>query len=350
MKSKTIYLAALLAAVPWACTKTPITSPEGSPSMVRLSVGLESTAITKATEEGTEAENSVSSMTVSVFKDAGGDAMFEASGRSYNSSLNITVTNGPKILFALVNHPENTEAETSLGSILEKESFLKDNARSRFVMSGSRSATVSEGNSTVTIPVDRIAARIKIGKITNRLDNGFASRDVSLRRIFLTHVAASSNIGMDAEADEFYANTGIGTLLDLEGESIGQEEKSAVNSLIFSQIGSPVIAENASCASVPALYAYPNSGARAKTRVVAEMSIDGKFFTYPVEFSALLPNHSYQIEELVLRSLGNPSNGDDVIDPGEDEPVTRSEAVFSVSVKDWEIVPVSNGEDGKYTI
>ena len=52
--------------------------------------------------------------------------------------------------------------------------------------------------------------------------------------------------------------------------------------------------------------------------------------------------------ELVITRLGNPSNGDDVIDPGEDDPIVSEEIPFTVVVNDWEQVLL--GTDGTVTI
>ncbi len=344
-------LTALLAAVTGcnkSCESTLSDSLSGKP--LEITVGVSSGVVTKATLEGTSAENAVGSVQVFVFKRSGSAYVFEAAGKAAGaSSLKLTVTSGEKSVLAIVNESSDWTSEKSRDALLAKAASLKDDSPSSFRMVGEATCKVSTTERSVTVPVDRIAARIRVRKITNELRNGFASKSVKLRRVYLTGAAASSDYKRAAKGS-FYATKGIASALDLDGTAVGASERSAVNALILKEVASPVISENGSYESPVSLYAYPNDGSKRYTHLVAEMEIDGGLFTYPVEIPLLEGNSTYEFTELIIRSIGNPSNGDDTIDPGEDDPITSEELSFSLDVQPWNVHPVSNGEDGKYTI
>ena len=321
-------------------------------NVIDLSVGVSTGIATKATLEGTAAENTVSSVQVFVFKRSGSAYVFEASGKAEGDSpLHLTVTSGDKSVLALVNEPADYTSEKSHDAILAKVTSLKDNSPSSFVMVGETDCKVSATDRSVSVPVDRIAARIRVRKITNELRNGFAGKSVKLLRLYLTGAAARSDYKMSAAGSSLYATRGINSALDLDGTAVSNaSEKSAVNALIYNQIGSSVIPESGSYDTPVSLYAYPNGGGVRPTHLVAELEIDGNPYTYPVEIPLLESNSTYEFSELVIRSIGNPSNGDDTIDPGEDDPISSEEVSFSVEVQGWNVHPVSNGDDGNYTI
>ena len=319
---------------------------------VDLSVGISTGIATKATLDGTAAENTVSSVQVFVFKRSGSAYVFEASGKAEGDSpLHLTVTSGDKSILALVNEPADYTSEKSHDAILSKVTALKDNSPSCFAMVGETDYRVSATERSVSVPVDRIAARIRVKKITNELRNGFAGKSVKLLRVYLTGAAAVSDYRKSASGSSLYATKGIASALDLDGTAVSNaSEKSAVNALIYKQIGSSVIPESGSYDTPVSLYAYPNGGGVRPTHLVAELEIDGNAYTYPVEIPLLESNSTYEFSELVIRSIGNPSNGDDTIDPGEDNPISSEEVSFSVEVQGWNVHPVSNGADGNYTI
>ena len=344
------YLFILLAAAGLASCSSAL-SPDDGP--ITLSVGVKySSTMTKATTmTGTSGENSISSIQVFVFKQNQNAYMLEAAAKADSSSVDVTVTAGDKDVLVLVNEPVDYTAETDRSAILAKISNLPDNTASAMVMMGQSTGHVSTAERILEVPVSRLMSRVRLCKVTNSLDNGYADKNVKLVRVFLTSVAASAPFSPDGASSGFYATEGIGSALDLNGEGVSSASvKTAVNSLIYKSISSEVIGNGASYSTPVPLYGYPNDGSTLKTHLVVEMEIDGSYFTYPVELNSMERNSTCEITELVLKSIGNPSNGDDVLDPGEDDPIKFTQGTFNVTVQPWTIVPVSNNDEGQYTI
>lgn len=319
---------------------------------VELNVGIRPAITTKAsTIAGTSGENHISTIQVFVFKQNQGAYMLEAAAKADGASVKVNVTSGQKDVLVLVNEPQDYTSETERSTVLAHVSNLSDNLTSDMVMMGESSCHVSTAEHAVEVPVNRMASRIRLSKVTNRLANGLALKDVKLSRVFLTSAAASAPYLPGSASSGFYATAGIASALDLDGNGVSSPTvKAAVNSLIYKSISSEIIPDGSSYSTPIPLYGYPNDGASVKTHLVVEMEIDGKYFTYPIEMPAMERNCTCEVTELVITSIGNPSNGDDVIDPGEDDPITFAQATFSVTVQPWTVVDISNNSDGKYTI
>ncbi|MBO4340263.1 MAG: hypothetical protein J5835_02390 [Bacteroidales bacterium] len=340
---KIFYLSLMLLA--FSCSRN-----EQENETAALRVQLASGIATKATMAGTDNENRINSMQVSVFKKSGNSFIFEAAATSSSSSATVSVTSGEKLIYAVVNAADDITSQSSQGAILSGTNYLKSNGSGNFIMAGQKPFTVTASQRSVSIPVSRVAARIRLGKVTNSLSSVIAGKNVKLKSIYLTGVSAQSSYEGDGSASCFYATTGTGASLDKDGSAVTSEEKTAVNALIMNSNASGVIAPEASFQADYSLYAYPNDGASRKTHLVLEVEIDGKLYTYPIVFDSIAANSTYEISELKIKSLGNPSNGDDTIDQGEDDPVQSAAASFGIEVQPWNIFTVSNGEDGKYTI
>lgn len=344
---KLLLLAALLGLA--SCTAE--FNPQSKPEDVTLTVGVKSNDVqTKATDVGDPNESNVNNIQVFVFKKNVDVYVFEAAAKADDNSLRITVTTGEKDVIILVNEPSDYTGIRDRDALLANISSLSDNAPSSLVMFGEASSTVTASSHNISIPVARLASRIMVKKITNKLANGNATRNVKVSRVFLTNAGATSNYSLVRGG--FYATTGINTHLDFNGMSLSETaEKDAVNALIYKSINTD-IGENASYTTPVVLYAYANDKAIKPTRLVVEMAIAGRYFTYPIELPAMAPNHTLEVSEIVITSVGNISNGDDYIDEGEDTPVTFLQATFTLNVQPWTIVTVSNetGGTNNYTI
>lgn len=356
MKKIFFILSAALCVAAVSCNKNEISAQKVDQPLekVQLSVGIKSPVTTKVTEVGTDAENTVSNIQIWVFKDNGGTKIYEASAKASASSLNLTVTTGTKYLIAIVNEADDLTALTDYATVLASANYLKDNGASAFMMGGTQTYEVTSSAHATNIPVNRVAARFKIKKITNDLGD-LADKNVKVRRAYLSHVAQQNDYNLNKAAVNFYATTGVNSLLDLDGVAVDvAAEKTAVNGFAYASIASSVIADGASYTTPIVMYGYPNDGATQKTHLVVEMEIDSKYYTYPIELAAVAANNSYEIDELVLRRTGNPSDGDDDITEGdEDDPISTLTATFGVAVQPWEVNLLANGtgaDDGKYVI
>ena len=344
---KLLILAALIGLA--SCTAE--LNPQSKTEDVTLTVSVKSNdVLTKATDVGDPNESNVNNIQVFVFKKNVDVYVFEAAAKANANSLPITVTTGEKDVIILVNEPSDYTGLTDRNAILSNISSLADNSPSSLVMFGEASSTVTTSSHNISIPVTRLASRVTVKKITNKLRNGNATKNVKVSRVFLTNAGATSTYGFTRGG--FYATTGINTHLDFNGISLSDTaEKDAVNALIYKNINAD-IGENASYTTPVVLYGYANDKAIKPTRLVVEMAIAGRYFTYPIELPAMAPNHTLEVTEIVITSVGNISNGDDYIDDGEDTPVTFLEATFTLNVQPWTIVTVSNetGGTNNYTI
>lgn len=326
------------------------TSPDQEP--IVINVGVKSPNVhTKATMTGSTGENRISSIQVFVFKQNQNAYMLEAAAKAESSSVEVTVTAGTKDVLVLVNEPVDYTSETDRSTILAKVSDLADNTPSSMVMMGQASCNVSTAERTIEVPVNRLVSRVRLCKVTNKLQNGYAGKNIKLSRVFLTSVAAAVPYSPDAASSGYYATEGIASELDLNGQGVSSAAvKTAVNSLIYKNVSSDIIADGASYSTPIPLYGYPNDGTGTKTHLVVELEINGNYFTYPLELPPMERNCTCEVSELVVTAIGNPSDGDDVLEPGEDDPITFVQATFNITVEPWTVVPVSNHDDGKYII
>lgn len=389
MRTKSIFLfflAAGLFAV--ACDKAspvqePVVDPavvEGTNNLVQLTVGIKgafSAPQTRAdTEDGTVAENTINNIQVFVFKKSGTDYVFESSVRATTASTVLAVTSGTKNIIVLVNEPidytltdpTNTYAIQDREDLYAAVSNMKDNARDSFRMVGEKVDFTLDGSSasaTCTVPVSRLAARIEIKKITNSLLYGYATQDVKVVRAYLTWAPQKVSFDINAtDADvadmhyytNFYATVGINTKLDLDGTLVSvAAEKAAVNDLAYKAISSSVVSNGAAYSEPIVLYCLPNNNAELAagghpTHVVVEMLIGGKYYTYPIELPELEMNHSYQINNLILKHIGNASDGDDDLEGEEDKPITLVETTFELEVQPWTLVNLTYNDANGWVI
>ena len=300
--------AALLALV--ACNKNEpavtASAEPGAPAIVNVRIDAPQT---RATVADTPQEATVSTLDVCAFR---GDVL-DAHGQNNGTSLTLSATQGPRTLYAVVNTEESLTSVSSLSGLQQKVSLLANNTRSRFVMTGMKSQTLG-ATTSVDMDVERLAARFKIDKITNKLTNPTQASSFSITRIFLTNVVG--NICYDASqasSVRWFADSKL-------------NDSSAPNDLIYKKLSSP------------ANVSYNNSHTTSYS-----------FYTYPLLVAGTVErNKSYEVKELVITRVGNPSDGDDDIEGDENKPIQSSQATITINVLDWEQVLI--GENGTITI
>lgn len=299
-------------------------------------------SLTKA-EAQTADEASVNNLQVFVFNEDQIDVYGTVSDAK---TITLDATTGARTIYAVVNAPD-LKAVKTMSELKATLSKLTDNSRDNFVMVGSKQETLS-AQSNVSIDVNRIAARVVIGKITRKMGTaGLAALAEDKFEFVRAYLA-------DVVAEQKYDRT-LSTYSQWMSSALDDSSIKTGNALIYHKPSAAVkIAQNASHTYNQYLYCYPNAttedaAAARVTRLVIECKIDGAFYTFPVLLDmGVQSNKSYEIRELILTRLGNPSDGDDNIDDGEDEPIVSVEIPFGVEVKDWEVVLVGN--EGTVTI
>ena len=331
----------------------------------RVTLGISSIA-TKATIDDTEAEAKVNSIQVFVFNGDAVDAYHNASASEIAAlRVEVNATAGVRDIYAFVN-ANDLSSYTSKVALLGATTTLGDNgyAADSFVMSGkllSQTLTASYSN---TILVDRYTSRIRIHKITRNFSGGLAAVAFRINRIYLTSAVTNERYDFGAPAEYSWINKSFGPV---SGRALATS-----NAFVYQALGTPAVVANSASyqPAVPhSFYAYANVNANVSagdsginqtyrnTRLVVECQVDtdndgsfeaDEFYTYPISMGAIGNNKSYEINELVLTMLGNPSDGDDNADDGEDDDISKVVASFSISVNDWEEVLV--GVNGTVTI
>lgn len=340
MRKNLIFAAAACVALA-ACNKEAAQVIKSEPCDVTISLASRAT---KATVADTEDEAKVSSIQVFVFN---GDAL-DVYGTDATGATEITLkaTTGARKVVALVNAPDFS-TEASYAALMAKVSLLSDNASDKFEMVGEKDVTLA-ASTEVVVNVDRLAARLRLLKITRNF----------------TAPALAALSADKCQVVRVYATNAVGNVLyskavasPVKWHSSELNEGAAIETsfgFIYSKPAEAYnLAQEASYESNVSLYVYPNATAEdsesAKlTRIVLEMLIDGEYYTYPIPVAGILSNKSYDAQELVITRLGNHSNGDDVIDPGEDDPIVSEEIPFKVVVNDWDQVLL--GANGTVTI
>lgn len=339
---KNLILAAAACVALVACNKE-VSAPTIKSEPCEVTISLASRA-TKATVADTDNEAKVSDIQVFVFN---GDVL-DVYGSDNTGATEITLkaTTGSRKVVAVVNAPDFSSVAT-YSALMAQVSLLSNNSSDKFEMIGETDVTLA-ASSAVTVNVDRLAARLRLMKITRNF-SAPALAALSADKCQVVRVYATNAVGnilyskAVAEPVKWHSS-------DLNPEALIETSFG----LIYNKLQTAYnLAEDASYESNISLYTYPNAtaedGDAAKiTRIVLEMLIDGAYYTYPIPVQNILSNKSYDAMELVITRLGNPSNGDDVIDPGEDDPIVSEEIPFTVVVNDWEQVLL--GTDGTVTI
>lgn len=242
-------------------------------------------------------------------------------------STTMTVKTGEKTVWAVVNAPDISNV-TTLTQLKAVSSTLSNNT-TNFVMVGSTPATVPS-NDPIEIEVKRIVSRVIVKKVTAAFSNpAYAAMSCKLVKMFLINAPADINLQLNAAPTTWYAQrayeavTGLTDFLSTSGSN------HELNTSVF----------DTDCYH----YCYPNptvadsqatTWSARHTRMVIEVLLGSETFYYPITLPVLEPGKSYEIENLTITRKGSS-------DP--DQPISLSDADFEISVKDWTVVPVTEG-------
>ena len=327
---------------------------------VRVTGSVASTKAETTASEQDEAK--VNKIEVLVFNDNGGLDAYKSSDGTGLKVEGVSSSTGSKIIVAVVNAPDGAGINEvqSLDELRAKHSsFIDDNAADNFVMYGEETKTlVASATNDVTVTVNRLAARLRVDKITraflgtmpglvNLPDSGF-----EITRVYLTNVAGDVNYGssISPEANTTWV-TDESPLKATPAQGVAINKGALVYEAANSASGMNRLAQNGSYVNTHRLYAYPNASDEQITKLVVEVKIADHYYTFPIAFENLKSNYSYEIRNITITRLGNPSNGDDTIDPNEPtDPIVAVDFDADIAVNPWNLVLMGEEGDGNIVI
>ena len=316
MKKSIFTFAAALAALV-ACNKnesTPMTQQQPQTfEPCELTVGI-CGAMTRYTGITEDNEAKVNNLQIFVFR---GDDLDAYASVDNSKELTLSCTAGERVVYALVNAPDYS-AVSGKAALLSKVSELSANSLSNFEMVGSKSVTLPQAT-TVDIDVSRIASRVVLKKITrNFTSTALQALDFTVDAIYLVNVAGNTSYDLTAAPAAWYNMA---------------ENKGEFASLLYDAPAS-AIANGQSYSTAHTFYGYPNDLSVNTTRLVIETTLGSSKYFYPINLPAMEANKSYEIADVVLTRPGSGNAN---------EPVSFSDASFSINVLDWTVVPVTEG-------
>lgn len=243
------------------------------------------------------------------------------------TSTTMTVKSGDKTVWAVVNAPDISNV-TTLTQLKAVSSTLLNNA-SNFVMVGSNTGTVPSED-PIEIEVKRIASRVVVKKVTAAFSNpAYASMSCKLVKMFLINAPGDINLELTNAPTTWYAQRAYEAVTGLTDHLSTSGANHELNTSAF----------ETECRH----YCYPNptvadsqatTWSARHTRMVIEVLLGSETFYYPITMPVLEPGKSYEIENLTITRKG--SNNPD-------QPISLSDATFEISVKNWTVVPVTEG-------
>ena len=315
-----------------ACTKeNPSEQAPQQAEMATLQVNVSDGVTTRATSvKDSQIGTGEGDIQVLVFNS---DGNLVAYGKNDASSNNITISlpTGVVKCYAVVNSTENLSKVSKESVLLQKSSYLKNNATSKMEMIGSATKTVSTGVNSVTIPVKRFAAKVQIDKITPTFSSpAHKAMEFRLTGIYLINVNGSCPYSQVSTA-----STDNGMWYNKQKYVSGE-----CNALISDKFDSPVLMQNSdgivtAYSGSHYLYCYPNpvttdssasTWSNRFTRLVVETTLGGTTYYYPVNIPAPAANTLYQITNMKITGLGSDSP---------DKLVEKGTISVSITVTDW---------------
>ena len=327
-----------------------IESGDGPVSEVVLDIASPSMFVKADIQNADEAK--VNSVQVFVFR---GDEIDAYKSAGAVSSLTLSATQGVRDIYVVVNAPDLSSVSGKAALLAGISNLTADNASDSFVMVGSLTSQTLNASYEKTVEVNRIAARIKISKVTRDFSaSGASATDFKIVRFYISNAVDNCKYDFSAPASLNWLNAEFAN-----GGAI-----STSNSFVYKKLSTAApVSEDGSYSESQVFYVYPNelsSDATTgnpptytgkATRLCVEVEIDGQKYVYPICVGAIQCNKSYEISNLTLTRKGNPTDGDDVIDDEEDDPIAASSISLSVEVNDWtQVLTFGDVTGGEITI
>lgn len=409
-----LYTAMAAALVMTACQKNLVNGSnfEAEPSLpTQVSISLRSNA-TKATEAGTTDENKVNRVDAFVFNADGtldGYAKIDNPAHIKDeeatpSDIVVNATTGAGKRFVVIVNAagsDNANYTDDLMKNVEKLSdleaaartfYLRNNTRSGFQMYGYATQALHSGKNSVPVDMNRAVSRVKIDKITRNFSvTSLAGQDMTIEKIYISNVVGTVcnaddsdeyfntiksgasdiwfnkymvesdhtnhpydgyiDITSDVNVQDLTSKAGAGAITNGSSDETGYSFYVMPNDVIPAYAAEDDT--DAKCLEKEQAMQSPNPWAPELTKLVIETKIAGKTYYYaiPLVKRSSYPegrisagigfNETFNFSEIVLTRPGSE-------DP--DTPVSIAEVDFQLQIKDWTVVPMATGEDGKYQI
>ena len=325
------------------------------PGRAGLTLSIAGRPQSKATENGTDAENAIGSVDIFVFFKGGEyDGRLDAYGHFDAAPYTLTATTGDRVIYAVVN---SEHSEAVLGAVSTKDELLAKiatlgsqktagDAPGLFTMIGSvvRSEATANplvpGNNSVSVAVDRLVSRVRLQKITRAFESpALAAQDFRIEEVYLSNAVTNDTYGPGyvPVADDFTNRLGVS-----EASSALWMHRTLSSSIAN---GGSITVTDASYS----MYAMPNAidtdseetpFTVRNTKLVVKATLAAKTVYYVIPLGQLKGNTTYDIGELVITR------------PGSSDPDKKTEVAsctFTVDVNPWTVVPLET-ESGKYVI
>lgn len=293
-----------------ACSKGVTGSSYVEDEVVELNFSVPVLA-TKAS--GSVTEDAVESLQVFVF---GTDGQVQSSGIADENSITLTCTTGDKKIAAIVNSSP-LEGVNNIGELEGRMSDFADNSLGCFTMSGLEPKMLS-ASGEVKILVKRLVSKVMLSSVTRAFQlEQHQEMEFELMSVFLTNTPQKIGYFKSQQSDE----------LVNEGES-DVEVIAASGELLYDNLGGLSVGQGETADLGNFLYCYPNilaDPAKPAYMVVQARLGDGIYY-YSVALPAMESNKCYNVS-LTVTMPGT-------LTP--DVPVKKEDALFSVSVGEWD--------------
>lgn len=363
--SRTLIAAVAVAAASVSCAKPlevvptirPVDDVQRVPLSFSASDGLR--RVSKVTGISEANEISIARWAVFAFEDATGLVTYGVSSSSAPIDMTL-IAEHDYTVYAVANYPTSgagalvPASVSSAADLINKVSYLTDNAYNQLVMFGSTVLTPAPLDynpedapetwtpEPVTINVKRMVSRVDVTQVAVDFSTKpqLASKTFTLKGIYLTNVYRTARYGSDYAASELSAtrsawyNTG--------GWHRGEAADAGIDALI-SNTGLNVVIDAYSPYNVKnSFYVYPNATALAYdsrtmgawscrcTRIIIEATIDSETHYYWVNVPSMERNHIYSVSNIVITGPG--SKDPEIVDFWED----AVNVSYSIETDGWD--------------
>lgn len=297
------------------------------------------TVKTRGHETGSPEDNRIDNIQVFIFRNTGGadNGILDASGSASGTTVDLSCTFGPKIVYAVTNAPLITNVST-VNELKAVVTNLSDNLREnlmteKFVMVGRVEKNMDFANPALSVEVTRRVSKLTLEAIYFDMSSAYyQNSDIVFRRAYLANAVTVAHLDENytpVAAD--YANKGTFT-------------SSSADRLLCFNANEEIDPTDPRYISAIDFYAYPNPSTGNDTsmnpwtvrrsRLVIECSFNSEIFYYPIDLPALEANTYYTIERVTITRPGGK-------DPN--KPIEFGDLTYNLTITDWEMTTLTDG-------